>query len=72
MQRGELGERETTEGKELFLLAERGRRWQGEYGKSTPPPKVAGEKVEECKQPQGTEQKKEKGERRGLNSIKTL
>ena len=27
MQRGELGERETTEGRELFLLAERGPRW---------------------------------------------
>ena len=42
MQRGVLGEREAAEGRELFLLAERGRR-MGEYGKSTPP-KAAGEK----------------------------
>ena len=39
-QRGELGETEATEGKELFLHAEKG--WRqgggGEYGKSTPPP----------------------------------
>ena len=37
---GELGEKETTEGRELLLLVERGqrrRREGGEYGKSTPP-----------------------------------
>ena len=43
-QRGELGKREAVEGRELFLLVDRGWRqvgvdgwvW-GEYGKSTPP-----------------------------------
>ena len=36
-QRGELGEREAVEGRELFLPAERGRRQGREYRKSTPP-----------------------------------
>ena len=44
VQRGELGEREASGGQELFLLAEDGDR--GEYRKSTPLPKAAGEKVE--------------------------
>ena len=42
----------------------------GKHRKSTPPPsKAAGEKEEEWKQLQGTEQKREKGGE-GLNSIK--
>ena len=54
--RGELEEREAAEGKELFLLVERGQR-QGLGGrfqeKHPSPPKSAGEKVENWKQPQG-------------------
>ena len=70
--RGELGEREAVEGRELFLLMERRQRWGGEYRKSTPHPKAAGEKVLKWKQLQGLNKKgrKEKGE--GLNSIKIL
>ena len=40
-----MGEKEATEGRELFLLAEKGHRWGESMGKSTPP-KAAGEKVE--------------------------
>ena len=56
--RGELGEREATEGRELFLLVERGRR-RGEYGKSSAHthPKAAGQKVEKWKEPQGLNKK---------------
>ena len=55
MWRGELREREATEGRELFLFVERGWRWgRGENtGKAQPPAKAAGEKVEKWKQPQG-------------------
>ena len=70
MQRGELGERETTEGRELFLLAERGQRLGLEgVREKQPSPKAAGEKVEKWKQPQGLNKKgrKEKGE--GLSPI---
>ena len=45
MQTGELGEKEATEGRELFLCGERGWRWGGGDWKSIPP-KAAGEKVE--------------------------
>ena len=53
------------------MHAERGWRWEGEFGKSAPP-KAAGEKVLKWKQLQGLNKKgrKEKGE--GLNSIKIL
>ena len=61
--RGELGEREATESRELFLLVERGQRWGRVREKHW---RESG-KVETAV---GTEQKKEKGE--GLNSIKTL
>ena len=37
MQRGELGEREAREGRELFLLSEREQRQRGEYRKCTAP-----------------------------------
>ena len=61
MQRGELGEREAVEGRELFLLVERG--WRRQVGveirESIPPLKAAGEKR---KSMQGIEQKN--GERR--------
>ena len=43
--KGELGEREAVEGRELFLLVEKRQRWGGEYRKLTLP-KAAGEKVE--------------------------
>ena len=36
-QRGELGEKEATEGRELFLFAERGWRHGEGYKKSIPP-----------------------------------
>ena len=72
-QRGELGEREAAEGRELFLLAERGQRWGGggEVCKKHLP-KAAGEKVEKWKQPQGLNKKERKEKGKGLNSIKTL
>ena len=76
MQRGELGEREGTEGRELFLLVERGQGRGLDRIREKQPPhthtKAAGEKVEKWKQLQGLNKKgrKEKGE--GLNSIKTL
>ena len=46
--------REAPEGREVFLVVERGPRlggrcWGRENGKSTTPPKAAGEKVEKCK-----------------------
>ena len=71
VQRGELGEREAVEGRELYLLAERGQRWGKSTGKSAPHPKkkAAGEKVEKWNQSQGWNKKKgrrEKGERRGF------
>ena len=52
MQRGELGKREATEGREPLLHMERGWRGGGNMGKA-PSPKAAGEKVEKWKQPQG-------------------
>ena len=55
------------------MLVERGwRQGRGEYGKSTPPPKVSGEKVEKWKQPQGLNKKGIKGKGEGLNFIKTI
>ena len=55
---GELGEREAMEGRELFLLVERGRRWGESMGKAPPPPpKAAAEKMEKWKQPQGLNKK---------------
>ena len=60
-QKGELGEREATEGRELFLLVESGRiQGGGKYRKSTPL-KAAGERR---KGTQRTEQ--QKGERKGF------
>ena len=53
VQRGELGDREATEGREVLFLAERGqRRGRGEIWEKHPSPKAAGEKVENWKQPQ--------------------
>ena len=68
--RGELEEREAAEGKELFLLVERGQRQGlgGAYGK--PPPRSSWRESGKVKTATGTELKREKGE--GLNSIKTL
>ena len=42
VQRGELGEREAMEGRELFLLAERGQKLGESIGKA--PPKADGDK----------------------------
>ena len=43
VQRDELGDREATEGRELFLFGKRGWRWGGgrcrKYEKASPPPK---------------------------------
>lgn len=59
VQRGELGETEAAEGKELFVLEKRGWRQGREYRKSTLSPKVA-----EKKRKSGLKnKKKEKGER---------
>ena len=70
-QRGEVGEREATEGRELFLLAGRGwRRWES-TGKA-PHPKSSWRESGKVETVIGTEKKgrKEKGD--GLNSIKTI
>ena len=52
-QRGELGEREAAEGRELIFLRREDRDRGESMGKALPPAKAAGEKVEEWKQPQG-------------------
>ena len=69
-QRSELLEREDMEGKELFVLVERG--WggagKGRGRKSTP--KSSWRENGKVVTATGTEQKREKGE--GLNSFKTL
>ena len=64
-QRGELGEREATEGKDIFFACGERTEMGGVYGKSTPP-KAAGEKVEKWKTATGTKLKREKGERKGF------
>ena len=64
-QRGETGEKKAAEGRELFLLAERGWRWgERENTGKAPPPKAAGEKVEKWKQPQGLTKKGERKKER--------
>ena len=47
--RGELGEREATEGRELLLHAERGDGGEGGIWEKHSSPKAAGEKVENWK-----------------------
>ena len=74
-------EKETEEGRELFLLTEKGWRQRGEYRKSTLPESSWREK-ERVETPirnltRKEERRKEKGERRkekgeGLNTIKTI
>ena len=57
----------------MFLLAEKGRRWEESTEKAPPPPKKAGgEKVEKWKQPQGLNKKERKEKKESLNSIKTI
>ena len=53
------------------MLVEREQR-QGESAGKAPPPKAAGEKVENWKQPQGLNKKGRKEKVKGLNSSKTL
>ena len=53
-QRGELGEREAVEVREL--LVEQWTETGGQYGKSSSP-KAAGQKVEKWKEPQGLNKK---------------
>ena len=65
MWRGELGEREAAAGREQFLHAERGWGWGGEHGE-TPPPKSSWIESRKVEIATGTEQKREKGERRGF------
>ena len=65
VQRGELGEREAAEGRELLLQAERGRRWRGNMGKA-PLPKSSWRQSGKVETATGTELKREKGERRGF------
>ena len=68
-----IGGERSCRGQGAVFAWEKGLRWPGEeYGKSIPPSKAAGERVEKWKQPQGLNKKgrKEKGE--GLKSINTL
>ena len=53
MWKDELGEREATEGRELFLHVEERTETGGKIREKHPSPKAAGEKVENWKQPQG-------------------
>ena len=62
-QRGKLGEREATEGRELFWLAERGQTWGRRVQKQL-------ERKERVRKGLNKKGRKEKGE--GLNSIKTI
>ena len=65
MQRGEPGERGALEGRELFLLAKRGQRW-GRVWKKHPPSKSTWKESGKVETATGTEQKREKEERRGF------
>ena len=64
MQRGELGEREAREGRELFLLSEREQRQRGEYRKCTAPESSWRER-ERLEAPIRELKEREKRERRG-------
>ena len=72
VQQGELGEREAVEGRELFLLVERGQRQGGEYRKNTSAESRRRERkrVETTHKGLNKKRRNEKGE--GFNTIKTL
>ena len=65
MWRGELGEREATEVREVLLWAKRGQRGGKNTGKA-PLPKSSWRVSGKLETAAGTELKREKGERRGF------
>ena len=64
-QRGEFGEKEALEGREVFLKAERGCRQRENMGKA-PLPKSSWRETGKLETATGTKLKREKGERRGF------
>ena len=66
MQRGELGEREATEVRELLLHAERGQKQGRENTGKAPPTKSSWRESGKVETAAGTELTREKGERRGF------